>query len=227
MKNIPFLGFIPAKKNSKRLPNKHHKLLCGIPIVQHTLQAAKDALLLDDIFISTDDKKIVQYAENIGIVVGSLRPQNIAKDTTPILDVIKYSVEKLENKGNKVSNIVLLQPTSPLRNANHIDQAIQYYKETNADTLSSVSLDKNYPWLWKLSADRIIPLCSYEEMAKQRHENPIVYAENGAIFIFNRKLLDKNTIYGNKVVPFILDVKSSVDIDTEEDFKFAQFLAEK
>lgn len=227
MKNIPFLGFIPAKKNSKRLPNKHHKLLCGIPIAQHTLHAAKDASLLDDIFISTDDKKIFQYAQNLGIAVGRLRPHNISKDTTPILDVIKYSIEVLEKEGNKADNIVLLQPTSPFRNARHIDQAIQHYKETNADTLSSVSLDKNYPWLWKLNADRIIPLFSYEEMAKQRHENPIVYAENGAIFIFKRRLLDKNTIYGDKVVPFVLDAKSSVDIDTEDDYKLAQFLAEK
>lgn len=224
MKNIPFLGLIPVKKNSKRFPKKHHKLLCGIPLVEYTLQAAKNATLLDDIFISTDDKKVLKYAKKLRIVVNNLRPQNIAKDITPILDVIKYSIEILEKKGNTVNNIVLLQPTSPLRSASHIDKAIQHYKNAGADTLLSVSLDKNYPWLWKLCTDRIIPLCSHEEMAKQRHENPKVYAENGAIFIFKRSLLNENTMYGKKVVAYIMDEKSSVDIDTEDDLKFAQFL---
>jgi len=227
MNDISFLGFIPAKKYSKRFPNKHHKLLDDSPLALHTIMSANNSKLINKIIISTDDNKIASYAEKVGIPVPYLRPNFLANYNTPILEVIKYSVKVLEKQGNEIKHIVLLQPTSPLRTQEHIDEAIKIYLKTKADTLTSVTLDKFYPWLWKTNNEFITPIFSYEEMNKQRHENPLVYAENGAIFIFKRSLLDKNTIYGKKVVPYIMDAKSSVDIDTEDDLKLAQFLLSK
>jgi len=134
------LGIIPARKNSKRLPDKNIRNLCGKPMITYTIEEAKKSKYLEKIIISSDDDRMEKIAEKYNVDF-LFRPKELAQDSTPTIDVVKHVVKKLEDEINYIPEIiVLLQPSSPLRIVEDINNGILMYTKNNFDSVVSVKL---------------------------------------------------------------------------------------
>jgi CMP-N,N'-diacetyllegionaminic acid synthase len=219
-----FLAIIPARGGSKRLPNKNILPLAGKPMLVWTIESAIQSKYLDEIVLSTDSDDIIKVAGNYKIKTIK-RPLELASDTAKTVDVVKHVIENIDKK---YDFIVLLQPTSPLRTSTHIDEAIEQLIKLNADAIISVTEADHSP-LWcnilpeNLSMENFI---SEDIKHKRSQELPKFYRLNGAIYICKtEKLIEENTFFLKKnVYAYIMDKKSSIDIDEELDFKLAEII---
>jgi CMP-N-acetylneuraminic acid synthetase len=219
-----FLAIIPARGGSKRLPNKNILPLAGKPMLVWTIESAIQSKYLDEIVLSTDSDDIIKVAGNYKIKTIK-RPIELASDTAKTVDVVKHVIENIDKK---YDFIVLLQPTSPLRTSTHIDEAIEQLIKLNADAIISVTEADHSP-LWcnilpeNLSMENFI---SEDIKHKRSQELPKFYRLNGAIYICKtEKLIEENTFFLKKnVYAYIMDKKSSIDIDEELDFKLAEII---
>ena len=191
MKNEDFLAVIPARAGSKRLKNKNLKSLAGKPLIEWTLDAATGSKYLNNILVSTDCLKISECVEKYGIDIPFLRPKSLAQDNTPTIDAIKHSIlkyEKLTNTDYKY--IVLLQPTSPLRTSEHIDQAIELLNQKKSNGIISVC-ETEFPVQWcnKLNKEMSMKNFLSNEASKQRSQDlEKFYRINGAIYIAKKRI---------------------------------------
>lgn len=222
------IAIIPARAGSKGLPNKNIKLFDGKPLVQWTFEAAKKSKYLDRIILTTDSVEIANLARDNGVEVPEMRPASLAQDTSLVNDTFKYLIAKLEqDSGKKVEEIVVLQPTSPLRISLDIDQAIELYKSKNADSVISYTISSRpIEWYRYLQADNLIPARASESLSN-RQEKKTAYYPNGAIYIIKSSLINSDKWYGEKTYGFIMPPIRSVDIDTQEDFDYAEYLFKK
>jgi CMP-N-acetylneuraminic acid synthetase len=219
-----FLAIIPARGGSKRLPNKNVLPLAGKPMLVWTIESAIQSKYLDEIVLSTDSDDIIKVAGNYKIKTIK-RPIELASDTAKTVDVVKHVIENIDKK---YDFIVLLQPTSPLRTSTHIDEAIEQLIKLNADAIISVTEADHSP-LWcnilpeNLSMENFI---SKDIKHKRSQDLPKFYRLNGAIYICKtKKLIEENTFFLKKnIYAYIMDKKSSVDIDEELDFKLAEVI---
>ncbi len=222
-----YIGIIPARGGSRRLPGKNIALLNDKPLIAYTIEGAQQAERLSRTLVSTDDPKIGEIARRYGAEVPFLRPAEIATDASPLLDVIEHALRYLGQAGDLVNAVVLLQPTSPFRTGRHIDEALELFERTGADTVTSVRVAHEHPyysWTQKFGEDTIVPFYSLEKQCLSRQELPPAFVENGAIYVIKRSLLDHRMLYGSKVVPYLMDDRCSLDIDTLEDFQYAEFV---
>lgn len=222
MKKLRVLGLIVARKNSKGLKNKHLLKLGNKKCIEWTFEEAKKCKNLDHCILSTDSKEIIKISKKYQVDAPFVRPTKYSKDTSSIYDVIKHAKKFLQNKKYKFDLIVLLQGSSPLRKFHHIDSSIKLFKK-NIDickTLISVSEadEKNY-WILK-KKNKYVKFAFNQNNSFRRQNNSKVYLPNGAIFISKFKSI-KN-FYTNKTMFYVMNKKSSVDIDTLEDFKVAK-----
>jgi N-acylneuraminate cytidylyltransferase/CMP-N,N'-diacetyllegionaminic acid synthase len=219
-----FLAIIPARGGSKRLPNKNILPLAGKPMLLWTVESAIQSKYLDEIILSTDSDDIIKVVKNYKIKTIK-RPIELASDTAKTVDVVKHVIENIDKK---YDFIVLLQPTSPLRTSSHIDEAIEQLIKLNADAIISVTEVDHSP-LWcnilpkSLSMENFI---SEDVKHKRSQDLPKFYRLNGAIYICKtKKLIEENTFFLKKnVYAYIMDKKSSIDIDEELDFKLAEII---
>jgi CMP-N,N'-diacetyllegionaminic acid synthase len=219
-----FLAIIPARGGSKRLPNKNILPLVDKPMLLWTIESAVQSKYLDQILLSTDSDDIIKVVENYKIKTIK-RPLELASDTAKTVDVVKHVIENIDKK---YDFIVLLQPTSPLRTSTHIDEAIEQLIKLNADAIISVTEADHSP-LWcnilpgNLSMENFI---SEDIKHKRSQDLPKFYRLNGAIYICKtEKLIEENTFFLKKnVYAYIMDKKSSIDIDEELDFKLAEII---
>lgn len=208
------LGIIPARGGSKGIPKKNIKLLNGKPLIAYTLEAALSSTI-DRVVVSTDCQEIAQIAKQFGVEV-IIRPSDLAKDSTPTLPVLQYTVNNINETFDAV---VTLQPTSPLRVAKHINEAIELFKNDDmADSLVSViEVPHNY-MPEKLMDIKGKYLVGNSE-AKRRQEINKAYARNGAaIYITKSSRLD-DYIFGGNILPYFMEKINSVDIDYIEDWE--------
>jgi CMP-N-acetylneuraminic acid synthetase len=230
MVNMPqaaCLAIIPARGGSKRFPRKNIVRLDGRPLIAFTIAAAASAYRLGRTIVSTDDDEIATVARACGADVPFLRPSSLAADQSPAIDVISHALERLDAAGTLFNTVVLLQPTSPFRTGAQIDEAVALFEKTGADTVTSVRVAHEHPyycWTQKEGEDTLSPFFSLSEQALPRQELPPAFVENGAIYVVKRSVLANGTLYGSRVVPYLMDDRSSLDIDTEEDFHFAESL---
>lgn len=218
-----YLGIIPARSGSKRVPGKNVRLVGGMPLIAHTIRAAAGSKKVGRTVVSTDSEQIATIAREWGGDVPFLRPADISGDTSAPIDAILHAVGIVEAGGNRVDAIVLLQPTSPMRTAADIDTALDIFESSGADTVTAVCKSREHPYYaWRLDQTGITPFFSMKEMTLGRSELPDAVVENGSIFIVRRQVLDHRTLYGQIVVPYAMDWRSSVDIDTAEDMLLAE-----
>ncbi len=228
-----FLAVIPARGGSKTILRKNIKPLCGRPLIEYTLDAAKASKLLNRIVLSTDNEEIASIGRKKGSKVPFLRPEELAGDDCPTLPVIQHAVNFLEEKENyRPDYIVVLQPTSPLRTAEHIDEALHILMETGADSVVSVTeMPHRYNpcSIMKIVKGKLVPFIQEGEKYTQRQLKPAFYARNGAaIYAFKYEtLIKKNSLYGDDCRPYLMSKADSVDIDDMIDFDFAEFVLSK
>ena len=220
-------ALIPARGGSKRLPRKNAKLFCGKPLISWSIEVAKASKFVDQIVVSTDDLEIKEVSEKYGAKVPFLRPEFLSNDTASSFDVIKHAIQFLNIEG-KNHIVVLLQPTSPLRTVEELDQALKLLIERSASGVVSVSEAEHSP-LWSnvlpenfIMSDFIRP----EVQGKRSQDLPKFYRLNGSIYIYEtKKLLERNSIfYDETVFAYETSQNTSIDIDTELDFFIAETL---
>lgn len=215
------IAIIPARGGSKRLPKKNIKLLGGIPLIAHSiLYARANSEIIDDIYVSTDDEEIKKVASQFGAKVIN-RPKFLAGDLEPTVSAIKNVLQQIDKK---IENIILLQPTNPLRPESLLKESFQYYQEKNQDSLFTVT--KNHQKLGKIENEKFIPF-NYEIGQRSQDLEPLFY-ENGLLYISKSKLILEDKIISENAFPFLVDsVLANVDIDTQEDFDYAEYLYNK
>lgn len=227
------LAVIPARGGSKSIPRKNIADLCGRPLIVYTFEAAQQSRLLDRVVLSTDDEEIAEIGRQHGIEVPFIRPAALARDDTPALPVIQHAVRYLEEtEGHRPSYIVILQPTSPLRQAHHIDEALELLIESGADSVVSVvEVPHQFSPLSVLHIidGRLEPYISQEKLILRRQDKPKVYARNGAAVYAIRyeTLMSRGSLFGDDCRPYIMGPEESVDIDTAADLQYASYLLQK
>jgi len=220
-----YLGIIPARGGSRRIPRKNLQPLAGKPLLAYTVDAARGAHRLCDVVVSTDDAEIARYAASLGLEVRSLRPAPFARDDSPVIEALRHELALYEADHAGVDAVVLLQPTSPFRGSGHIDDAIALFERSDADTLTAVRPGKEHPyWAWKRAGDEIVPFHGLREIVLDRSQLPEVYVENGAVYVIRRSLVVQGEFYGGRIVPYVMDPYGSTDIDTPEDLARAEFM---
>lgn len=223
---IDYLAIIPARGGSKRLPGKNIKLLNGKPLITYSIEAAMKSKHVSHVIISTDDAAIAQCGKDFGADVPFMRPLNIAGDKSSVVDALRHAIEFYEKKNTVVKNVVLLQVTSPFRQAHHIDAAIEAFEQQGADALTTVSPAKNHPY-YALKGDTktFEPFFDREKLAMRAFELPPACYENGVVFIMQRDTLMRHGMYGDNNMIFMLDDPyMTIDIDTQSDFMLAEFM---
>ena len=212
------LAIIPARGGSKGIPRKNLRLLDGKPMIEYTIKAALNSKQITRAIITTEDDEIIQVSKKLNIEVIK-RPKKLANDSSALEPVMKHVLEYLRHKENyKPELIVLLQPTSPLRNSNHIDESILKLKKNQLDSILSVSESKALVWK-KQKETQISPITYDPFNRKNRQKMNDKVLENGAIYITKTKTLfkSKNRL-GGKISIYKMSFWNSFDINTLEDF---------
>ncbi len=228
---MTILGLIPARGGSKGIPGKNLVSLCGKPLLQYTCVAAKASAMLTQVMISTDDKGIADAARGFGIDVPFLRPKELSEDSTPMIDVLLHTLEELAKTKQEPEILVLLQPTSPLRTAQDIDDAIRLLQKTGADTVVSV-VEVPHQFvpssLMSLDGDK---LHSYSNQASPllRQEKQRLYARNGpAVLVLRTDYLKKaKNFYSGDTRALLMPRERSIDIDDAFDLRLAEMILQQ
>jgi CMP-N,N'-diacetyllegionaminic acid synthase len=223
--NNRVLAVIPARGGSKRLPRKNILDLAGKPLIAWTIEAALSSEYIDSVVVSTDNESIADISKKYGADVPFMRPDNLATDKSTSIDVILHSINQLEELGKKYDYIILLQPTSPLRTAQNIDEAIALLKTQKCDAVISVC-EANHSPLWSniLPEDHSMSGFLKDEVVNKRSQDlEKFYRLNGAIYLCNiRSLKLENTFFLKKnCIAYKMEQDKSVDIDSRIDFLYA------
>ena len=221
MKNRTFLAIIPARGGSKRLPRKNVLDLNGKPLIAWSIEAGVKSSYINKVLVSSDDSEILEISKQYGAET-IIRPDELASDTATTFDAIKHSIENSE----PYDYVVLLQPTSPLRDTKQINEAIDLLIEKNADAIVSVCEMDHSP-LWSNTLDDSLSMEGFlknEVLNKRSQDLETYYRLNGAIYICKtEKLLEEESFFlKENIFAYVMDRESSIDIDEEIDFRIAK-----
>lgn len=233
MKKLEILAIIPARGGSKGIPRKNIKLLNARPLLAHTATAAADSRFITRRVLSTEDMEIAKVGSDYGLEVPFIRPAHLSTDLSPSLEVFQFTLNELRLREGYVPDlVVILQPTSPLRNSTHIDEAIEKYLSADADSLVSVmKIPHNmspFSAMHKNVDGYLQSLTDLNELQNQRQNKPIYFARNGAAIYITTpiNILANNSLFGKKIVGYEMSKLDSIDIDEEEDWSLAEALLE-
>ena len=222
----PFVvAIIPARGGSSRIPRKNLVRLGGHPLVAHSILAAKHAGLIHEVFVSTDDTAIASTARRYGAEV-IRRPAELSTNTAPTEPALIHAVERIEAiTGRQVSIVVMLQPTSPLRRAARIDQAVELMLRSGCDSVVGVTPQIDYYFLGDIDDSGRLQL-GYDPNNRLRTQDiPPRYRENGAVYAMTRKqLMQRKCRIGGDVRALIMEDVESIDIDTEFELQLCNFV---
>ena len=191
------LGIIPARGGSKGLKRKNIQNLCGKPLIEWSIEAAKESLLLDQFVVSTEDPEIEEISRNAGAEV-IRRPVSLAVDSAICIDVMKHVLETIN-----ADTIVLISPTSPIRIDNILDKAIKRFIDSGADSLATGFNSTYYEW-------GTVP-------EKPRQEMKSYFVADGTAFIHKVEVVQDGRWYGEKLERMIIPPVYYFDIDYKED----------
>jgi len=197
MKRLRFLGVIPARGGSKGIPRKNIKPIAGKPLIAWSIQAAKSSRLLDDFVVSTDDARIAAIAKKYGAKVIN-RPRRLATDTATTVSVLQHVLSEM-----KADNIILLQPTSPVRDPGLIDRCIRRFKASKADNLGTGFICK---------------FMEYGSYTKRRQELKGFFYDDGNVYVVRSNLIRRGKMHGRRVERMEISREQNFEIDDEFDF---------
>ncbi|KGI44261.1 acylneuraminate cytidylyltransferase family protein [Clostridium tetani] len=232
MGNKTVIAIIPARGGSKGVKRKNLKELGDKPLINWTIEEAKKSKYIDKVIVSTEDNEIREVAEKSRTCVIK-RPMELALDNSLTIDSIVYTLDKLKKEKYIPNYVVLLQCTSPFRTSRHIDEAIEFFNDNKekADSLISVVLEKDVPyWLKSIDDNGFLKdFIKYDKKKfNKRQDFEKIYRLNGSIYIAKTDKIYKNESFeSEKTISYVMDEKSSIDIDTEEDFEYAEFILKK
>ena len=221
MSERKILGLIPARGGSKGIKNKNLYPFNNKPLIQWTIEAAKKSKLLDEIIVSTDDISIANFAQSMGLKVPYLRDKKLAQDNSLIIDTVLDLIDKF----NIYDDVLLLQPTSPLRIDIDIQNIINIRNEYNAMSVVSVTEAKENPALFFNINDNYLSKSFGNQEGSNRQNYKKYYILNGALFLSSVKHLKQFKSFISKSTrPYVMPQDRSIDIDYPIDVKWGEFL---
>jgi N-acylneuraminate cytidylyltransferase len=228
MKSRRIISIIPARGESKGIPKKNVRLLAGRPLIVYTIESAKKSKYIQDVFVTTDDMNIANISKNCGAKIIK-RPTELAQDNSSTIDVIFHALNYLQLDKNDLSILILLQPTSPLRNTDDIDKAVELFLNEDCESVISVCQTVPSPfWTFKVEDRYLTPLLGKMYLEMRRQDLPLTYVPNGAIYISRpQELYIYKSFYCNKALPYVMPLDRGVDIDDEIDFVLAEISISK
>lgn len=217
------LAIIPARGGSKRLPKKNVRNLCGKPLISWTIDTARQSKYIDRLIVSTDDEETARLSQEIGAEVPFMRPHELSTDSTTSIDVVNHALQCMSDNNEKFDYVMLLQPTSPLRTSEHIDEAIELLESKSATGIVSVcKLEYPHKWSGVLPEDHSLDNFLQKTGEGQREQNyNLTHRLNGSIYIMkiDSGLSCRRCIPVTNGFAYVMDSACSVDIDTLEDFE--------
>ncbi|QWG17059.1 acylneuraminate cytidylyltransferase family protein [Bradyrhizobium sediminis] len=216
------LGLIPARGGSKGIPRKNIKVIAGKPLIAWTIETALKSTLLAAVVVSTDDQEIGEAARRYGAKIPFVRPAELAQDDTPGVAPVLHALDALP----EFDAVLLMQPTSPLRTTEDIDECIRFAEATDAGCVVSVTESGQHPqWMYRLDAEqRLQPLIAAKHVTR-RQDLPPVYAANGALYFARREWLQRQrTFITTETLGYVMPIERSVDLDSALDWKLAELL---
>lgn len=219
------LGIIPARGGSKGIPGKNIRLLNGKPLIYYTVEAARASELIDRLILTTDSPEIAEIGKSLGVDVPFLRPSELAQDDTPMMPVLEHAIRHVESGGWQAEIIVLLQPTAPLRRAEHIRLAVNMLNESKCDSvISVVEVPRHYvpDFVLKIEEGKLKPFLDAPLVTRRQDARP-AFSRDGTIYVFWRDMFfEKHTIYGDDCRPILIPDHESCNLDTMMDWKEAE-----
>ncbi len=227
IENKKILALIPARSGSKGIKDKNIKKLNGKPLLAYTIEAAKKSNVCDDIIVSTDSEKIAEIAKLYGASVPFLRSKKNSDDESKTIDAVVEVVEQLKRLDKFYDVLILLQPTSPLRSSNDIVNCLNVFLEYNMKGIVSICEATEHPILFRELKEGRLSKYNNTNSTVRRQEFEKLYRVNGAIYINLLSDINKDLSFNDNENGYIMSIDSSIDIDTELDFEFAEFLIKK
>jgi CMP-N-acetylneuraminic acid synthetase len=222
------IAIIPARGGSKRLPQKNILPLGGLPLLVHSIKyALANSQIIDAVYVSTDDEQIKNIALANGVQVIE-RSNAISGDLEPTVSALKHVLQSI---GEEVENVILLQPTNPLRPERLLEEAFERYDKGNHDSLFTVT--RNHQKFGKIIDTTFQPF-NYTFGQRSQDLEPLFY-ENGLLYITKASLIlplhcarEDSKIISKNAFPFEVNhIFATVDIDTPDDLQYAEYLIDK
>ena len=226
---MSFLALIPARGGSKGLPRKNIKNLLGKPLIAWSIEAALNSKVVDRIIVSTDDEEISNVAKFWGAEVPFIRPSKLAQDNSTTFSVIEHALNSLEHRQRYVpDHIVLLEPTSPLRNATDIDRAFDQLKHSNASSIVGICLTEvHHPvFMYQMNdSGKLKPYLNNSKKIVRKQDLEGTYFLEGSIYISETQvLLEEKTFYHGNTIGYEVPKWKSPEIDDEIDFLLTEVI---
>ncbi|MCP3870256.1 MAG: acylneuraminate cytidylyltransferase family protein [Gammaproteobacteria bacterium] len=220
-RNLPVIALITARGGSKGIPRKNIRDLNGLPMMAYSIRAGLECPTVDRVVVSSDDREILSVGERFG-AESLLRPAALATDESSSDIVIDHAFQQLVEKNDGDCYMVLLQPTSPLRDADDIAAAFSLMDAADSNNLISVCPARDHPYYaFVESGDgTLVKACSTDRVYRRRQDLPRAYVPNGAIYIFTRsRFQSTGAIPSHAPVPYVMPLEKSLDVDTPEDLE--------
>lgn len=220
------LVVIPARGGSKGIPHKNIKLLNGKPLICYTIDVARQFTADENICVSTDDDEIIKVVEDYGLKVPFKRPDYLATDICGSNDVIQHAYQFYEQRNRHYDAILLLQPTSPFRKVEFLEEACSLYDD-NIDMVTSVRLSSCNPYYdgFEEDAEGFLQISKGNGTIERRQDAPNVWQQNGSIYVINPKsLLNNGMAHFKRIRKYAMSELYSVDIDNPFDWKVAELV---
>ena len=224
---MKFLCLIPARKNSKGIKNKNFKIFNKKPLIYWTIKIAKQCKYINRIIVSTDSKKISTYSKKLNVEVPFIRPQNISKDNTDMIDVVKHLIKFTEKEKYNFDALIILQPTSPLRKISDLNKACKIFSKKKWDSLIST-----IPIPHQFSNNLVLNNRGHFFKLKKkfitlRNNISKKYTSDGGYLFITKKDKLKKYIIGGKIYGYKIDPQHSIDINYKYEFDIAEILMKK
>jgi CMP-N,N'-diacetyllegionaminic acid synthase len=226
---VRVLGLVPARGGSRGIPRKNARMLGGKPLLAYTIEAALAARRINRVVVSTDDDEVAEIGRRCGAEVPFRRPDDLARDETPMLGVVQHALRTLQQEGDRFDAVCLLQPTSPFRERDEIDGCIDQLERSAADavvTVRAVPQEYNPHWVYfaddagvlTLSTDERVPITRRQDLPSAFHRDGSVYVTRTAV------VLEENSLYGSRLVGYEIHGERRVNLDSPEDWSHAERL---
>lgn len=226
------VALVPARMGSKRVPGKNIRALHGHPLIAYTIAPAIESGVFDAVVVSTDSAEIAKIAAHYGAEVPFLRPAEFSGDTSPDIEWVEFTLRALAERGRTYECFSLLRPTSPFRSPGTLRRAWDaFLADTRVDSLRAVEKCTQHPGkMWILRHNRLLPLLPFGPDTQPWHSSqypslPAVYVQNASLEIaWSRVALDRHTIGGETIAPFLTTEAEGFDINNRLDWVVAEQL---
>lgn len=222
--NKKVLAIIPARGGSKGIPKKNIKAISGKPMINYTIEAAKECQYIDKVIVSTDNEEIAEIAMKAGAIVPFSRPEELATDEAEVIGVVMHAIEFYERKGDHYDIVVLLLPTNPLRTGEDIQKSLEYFMRKEGKSLLTISEASDEAARMRCFGEQNeLKRVLGNEKDEQKKEDTKYYMTNGAIYINSISELSENTCLDDNELGYVLQKDHGISVDYPEDAVVAEY----